>query len=85
FRSDPSQIVRPRSCANAEIITLEQSLATIPPGAFDYLWLIDSAARNPPLPPGATLVWSGPGSRLYRLGGAPKDVGLGPQQATYHR
>ena len=79
FRSDPSQMVRPRECANAEVFTLEQSLAAIPPGAFDYLWLIDSAARYPRLPAGTALAWSGPGSSLYRLGGAPKDVGLGPQ------
>ena len=85
FQTDPSQIVRPRECANAESFTLEQSLAAIPPTAFDYLWLIDSAAGTPRLPAGTTLVWSGPGSGLYRLGGAPKDVGLGPQQATDDR
>ena len=79
FRFDASQLVRPRQCANAEVFTLDQSLAAIPPGAFDYLWLIDSAARGPRLPAGTTLVWSGPGSSLYRLGGAPKDVSLGPQ------
>ncbi len=85
FRFDASQLVRPRQCANAEVFTLDQSLAAIPPGAFDYLWLIDSAARGPRLPAGTTLVWSGPGSSLYRLGGAPKDVGLGPQQPADDR
>ena len=85
FRFDPSQMVRPRQCANAKVFTLDQSLRAIPPGAFDYLWLIDIAAPDPRLPAGATLVWSAPGSRLYRLGGASKDVGLGPQQAANHR
>ena len=85
FRFDPSQMVRPRQCANAKSFTLDQSLRAIPPGAFDYLWLVDTAAPDPGLLAQATLVWSGPGSRLYRLGGSPKDIGLGPQQAAHHR
>ena len=82
FIADSSQIVRPAACANAKEFTLDQSLRALPPGVFEYLWLIDAVPSDPSLLAGTTLVWSGPGSRLYRLNGAPKDVGLGPQQST---
>ncbi|MCY7281697.1 MAG: hypothetical protein LH610_12550 [Sphingomonas bacterium] len=85
FIADPSQMIEPAGCRPRKTATLEQSLRAIPPGAFDYLWLIDAVPDDPRLLAGATLVWSGPGSRLYRLSGAPKDVGLGPQQPADER
>jgi hypothetical protein len=85
FRGDPSQVVRPLGCHPSQGLTLEQSIRSIPPGAFDYLWLIDTQPANPQLLARMTLVWSGPGSNLYRSGGPPQDVTLGPQQATDHR
>ena len=85
FDQDASQMVRPVACANSNEWSLDRSLRALPPGAFDYLWLIDAVPEDPRLLAGATLVWSGPGSRLYRLSGAPKDVGLGPQQTANQR
>jgi len=85
FDQDASQMVRPAACANSNEWSLDRSLRALPPGAFDYLWLIDAVPADPRLLDGATLVFSGPGSRLYRLSGAPKDVALGPQQPANHR
>ena len=84
FKGDPSQVVRPLGCHPSQGLTLEQSIRSIPPGAFDYLWLIDTPPANPALLARITLVWSGPGSKLYRLG-SPEDVALGPQQAADQR
>ncbi|HEX2725171.1 MAG TPA: hypothetical protein VHN20_05060, partial [Beijerinckiaceae bacterium] len=67
FRSDPSQIVREPACATAARWSADSALAAIPPGVFDYAWLIDMPQYDPRLTAGWTLVWSGPGSLLYRL------------------
>ena len=78
-------MVRPSACANSNEWSLDRSLRALPPGVFDYLWLIDAVPEDPRLLDQATLVWSGPGSKLYRLSGAPKDVTLGPQQPADQR
>lgn len=67
FSADPSQISRPAPCATDTLWTMDQALGAIPPGQFDYLWLIDTPAFTAALPAGANLVWRGPGSSLYRL------------------
>ena len=67
FSADPSQISRPAPCATATLWTMDRAISAIPPGQFDYLWLIDTPAFAAPLPEGANLVWRGPGSSLYRL------------------
>ncbi len=85
FSTDSSQIVVPPRCANPKELTLDQSLQALPRRAFDYLWLIDGLPTDPRLLDGATLIRSGPGSRLYRLGGTSQDVGLGPKQSTNER
>ena len=85
FAADSSQMVRPSECVNIKELTIHQAIHDLPLGVFDYLWLIDTQPANSGLPPGAVLVWSGPGSTLYRLSGAPKDVSLGPQQTADNR
>lgn len=68
FRSDSSQMVKPNGCTRKTIWTIDTALARIPRGAFDYLWLVDAPAHDPALLAGATPVWRGPGSVLYRIG-----------------
>lgn len=67
FTSDPSQIVRSNNCITFPGWHLNARLEAIPPGGFDYLWLIDTAPIDVRLIRGARLVWRGPGSSLYRL------------------
>jgi hypothetical protein len=71
FAYDPSQKVRPRPCAYADAWPVEVSLRRFPRDQFDYLWLIDAPPFDPALLNGTSLVWSGPGSALYRLSTQP--------------
>ena len=71
FAYDPSQKVRPPACAYADAWPIETSLRRFPRDQFDYLWLIDPPEYDPALLKGATRVWSGPGSALYRLSTQP--------------
>ena len=66
FRQDPSQMVSPDWCGKRRW-TVDKALPLIPPGAFDYLWLVDVPPYNPDLTRGMTLVWKGPRTMLYRL------------------
>ncbi len=65
FMSDPSQIVRPPSCPNADFRPIDKALAAIPRDAFDYVWTIDLPPYDARLLDGYRLVWRGPGSLLY--------------------
>ena len=67
FAADPSQIVRSRSCRRANNWTVDRALRAIPPGRFDYLWLIETEQFDPQAAPPMQPVWRGPGSILYRL------------------
>jgi hypothetical protein len=67
FTSDPSQIVRVRRCTGKIYWNTSTALQAIPPGKFDYLWLVDFPGFDPRLTAGMTLVWRGNGSILYRL------------------
>lgn len=67
FTSDPSQIVRGDNCITFPGWNMSGRLRDIPPGGFDYLWLIDTPRFDPALLRGAKPVWTGPGSALYRL------------------
>ncbi len=67
FAADPSQLVRPNHCRDFLHRTIDQSLAALPRGDFDYVWLIDVAPYDPALVEGMQPVWRGPGSILYRL------------------
>jgi hypothetical protein len=67
FMSDPSQIVRPNNCRDGLHRTIDQSLATVPRNAFDFVWLIDPPPYDPRLVADMQPVWRGPGSILYRV------------------
>ena len=67
FAADPSNIVRPNHCRDRLHRTIDESLATLPRDAFDYVWLIDAPAYDVKLTRGMHAVWRGPGSILYRL------------------
>lgn len=67
FASDPSQTVRPNDCQPRRDWPIDQTLAELPAGSFDYLWLIDPPRFDPKLLEGNELVWRSPGSSLYRI------------------
>ena len=75
FRSDPSQMVRAQSCNWPSRSSIEASLAAFPRSAFDYVWLIDPPAFDPLAAADLQLVWSGEGSRLYRVSANGAEVG----------
>lgn len=70
FSADPSQMVRDAVCASGLVWPVDRALRAIPPGVFEYAWLIDLPAPDPRLTPGWVLMWSGDGSLLYRLPGS---------------
>ncbi len=59
FESDNSQQVADGS----NVASMEQSLAELPIGAFDALWLIDSVPRAEPK--GWVRIYHAPGNDLY--------------------
>lgn len=67
FAADPSQLVRPNHCIDRLHRMIDQSLAALPRGDFDYVWLIDVPPYDASLLEGTQLVWRGPRSVLYRL------------------
>ncbi len=67
FAADPSQMVRPDACTGRGGWPVERALRVLPRQYFDYLWLIDTPPFDPALIAGMGLVWTRPGSRLYRV------------------
>ena len=76
FATDPSEIVRPSTCKRHWSVidnhlrgdwNIQDALSRFPRDAFDFLWLIDVPPYDPKLVEGMELVWSGPGSSLYRV------------------
>jgi hypothetical protein len=67
FRVDPSQMVRAASCRWLPNLTIDEALGAIPRDAFDYVWLVDPPRFDPRSVEGLEIVWSGPGSRLFRV------------------
>ena len=47
FAADPSQLVRPNRCRDRLHRTIDESLAALPRGDFDYVWLIDVPPYDP--------------------------------------
>jgi len=81
FVRDPSQIVtggRDR-CVGEYWLTIEQSLARFPRGAFDYVWLIDPPAHDAALTRGLAEVWRDGTSVLYRVERAAGTPSPAPQ------
>lgn len=70
FEADPSQKVARTPCTTkrpGQIPNLDAVLATLPRGAFDYLWLMDVDGSASLTEPWLTKVWDGPNSALYRI------------------
>lgn len=67
FVHDPSQMVLPKGCRSVEKRQVDDALAAIPRGAFDYLWLIDPPAHDARLLTGMTPLWRDGTSVLYRI------------------
>ena len=67
FRHDPAQIVTARHCRGEFWRSLNDSLATFPRAAFDYVWIIDPPAYDPRALGGMTRVWQNGDDALYRI------------------
>jgi len=67
FRSDPSQIVRPRGCTGRGGWQVDRALEALPRDQFDYLWLLRPPKYDARLVEGLTPVWRNGRSVLYRL------------------
>ena len=89
FSADPSEIVRPNNCRRPnqwEIVDerlrgdwrIDEALSRLPRQAFDYVWLINVPGHDPRLLEGLEQVWTGPGSKLYRI----RKGGEAPPPAT---
>ena len=71
FTSDPSQIVRLPRCTSRVYWNPQTALRAIPPGRFDYLWLVDFPPPDPWQEQGNRPLWSAGKSTLYRLPTVP--------------
>lgn len=67
FTNDPSQLVLSKPCRqDPNRYPIAQSLAELPRGQFEYLWLVKPPAFDPHLLVGFTPVWRRGDSVLYR-------------------
>ena len=66
YAADPSQLVRPNHCVDPLHRMIDNSLANLPRGDFDYVWLIDVPSYSPQTVADMKPVWRGPGSILYK-------------------
>jgi hypothetical protein len=66
YAADPSQLVRPNHCLDPLHRMIDNSLANLPRGDFDYVWLIDVPPYSPQTVADMKPVWRGPGSILYK-------------------
>jgi hypothetical protein len=64
---DPSQIVTDRQCRGEWWRPIRRSLARLPRGAFDYLWLLQPPPYEKSLVRGMTPVWRNGDDVLYRI------------------
>jgi hypothetical protein len=67
FKADPSQMVTGDVCPTDKWRSLDWSLANLPRGAFDYVWLIAPPRFDPKGLRGMTPVWQNGRDRLYRI------------------
>lgn len=66
FVRDPSQLVTPFAC-RPDYLSLDQALARLPRGAFDYVWLIDPPRYDPRLARGLRPIWRSGNSVLFAV------------------
>ncbi len=67
FVSDPSQMVTADNCTGSDWPTFSRTLARIPRGAFDYLWVIGAPEQSDPDLRDFVPVWRNQQSTLYRI------------------
>ncbi len=67
FQQDPSQMVTDDSCYRRDWLTYTKAVANIPPGAFDYLWVIAAPADNHADLSAFTRIWQHGQSALYKV------------------
>jgi hypothetical protein len=67
YQDDGSQIYVPKSCRAFWQYSLSQTLARLPPGRFNYLWLIGIPPAGRPHRSDLTPVWQSPDGILYRI------------------
>ena len=66
FARDPSQFVTPVGCVSG-LRTIEQALAQVPRGAFDYVWVLQPPRYDPALLRGLTPIWRDGSHLLLRV------------------
>jgi hypothetical protein len=59
YDKDPSQILRPYRCRQADAKAYPEAVNALPRGAFDYVWLINMPKRDWRSFPGLMPIWSG--------------------------
>ncbi len=67
FAADPSQMVTGDACPTDKWRSLDWSLANLPRGAFDYVWLIAPPRFDPKGVRGMTPIWQNGRDILYRI------------------
>ncbi len=68
YAEDPTEILRPRRCADRRSTTYPDGLNHLPHAAFDYVWLIDMPRAQWNSFPGLEPIWTGGRSGiLYRV------------------
>lgn len=67
FVADPSQMVVEPGCVNPDSLTLDDALAKLPRGAFDYVWLMDPPRYDVRGTAGMTAVWRDGTDVLLRI------------------
>lgn len=67
FQGDPSEMVVLTPCPISNNLTLAQSLARAPLGAFDRVWLVDMPSETWPHDPRLKPLWSAGNSILYAV------------------
>ena len=67
FIRDATQVVTRRRCWGEVWRTIDESLATFPRHAFDYVWLIEPPAYDLRLTRGLQPIWRSGRSVLYRV------------------
>jgi hypothetical protein len=59
YDKDPSQILRPYRCRQADAKAYPEAVNALPRGAFDYVWLINMPRRDWRSFPGLMPIWTG--------------------------
>ena len=67
FVADPSQLVVETRCPTTDAAPINESLASFPRDAFDYVWLINPPPYDPRAAAGLTPIWRSGSSQLFRV------------------